>query len=160
MEVLTTKGKCLVLTERLEHGEILLTLIRQKIKGVHAAVATGVMTKRQRERITKRMHQEQFQLLIATGKLIGEGFDWPEVSHLFLVFPFSWKGKLIQYVGRVQRSYKGKSVAFVHDYFDEKVPMLKLMYFKRLRTYRNLGLTKIGRPIKKKNINENQISLF
>ena len=95
------------------------------------------------------MDQERFQLLIATGKLIGEGFDWPAVTHLFLAFPFSWKGKLIQYVGRVQRNSEGKIQAIVHDYFDDQVPMLKLMYFKRLRTYRSMGLTKIASPVKR-----------
>ncbi len=158
--MLTSGAKCLVLTERLEHCETLLALVRRKIKGIHAAVATGRMTKKQRERITKRLHQERFQLLIATGKLIGEGFDWPEISHLFLAFPFSWKGKLIQYVGRIQRVSEGKTVAVIHDYFDDQVPMLKLMYFKRLRTYRSLDLTKISSPSKKKENNENQLSLF
>lgn len=158
--VLVTGAKCLMLTERIEHCETLLGLVRQKVKGVHAAIATGVMTKKQRERIAKRMNQERFQLLIATGKLIGEGFDWPAVSHLFLAFPFSWKGKLVQYVGRVQRNYEGKTQAIVHDYFDDQVPMLKLMYFKRLRTYRSLGLSKIISPVKKKVINENQLKLF
>lgn len=160
VKVLSSGAKCLVLTERLEHCETLLTLVRQKIKGMHAAIATGRMTKKQRERITKRLHQERFQLLIATGKLVGEGFDWPEVSHLFLAFPFSWKGKLVQYVGRIQRASEDKTVAIVHDYFDDQVPMLKLMYFKRLRTYRSLGLTKISGPSKKKENNENQLSLF
>lgn len=160
VQVLSSGAKCLVLTERLEHCETLLAFVRQKIKGIHAAIATGRMTKKQRERITKRLHQERFQLLIATGKLIGEGFDWPEVSHLFLAFPFSWKGKLVQYVGRIQRNYEGKTIAVVHDYFDDQVPMLKLMYFKRLRTYRGLGLTKITNPTKKKTVSDNQLSLF
>jgi superfamily II DNA or RNA helicase len=114
------------------------------------------MTKKQRERITKRLHQKRFQLLIDTDKLIGEGFDWPEVSHLFLAFPLSWKGKLVQYVGRIQRASEGKTIAVVHDYFDDQIPMLKLMYFKHLRTYRSLGLNKISISSKKKENNENQ----
>ena len=157
-EVLTTGAKCLVLSERLEHCETLLDLVREKAKGIHAAVATGIMTKKQRERITVRMNQERFQLLIATGKLIGEGFDWPAVSHLFLAFPFSWKGKLIQYVGRVQRAFEGKTTAVIHDYFDDQVPMLKLMYFKRLRTYRSLGLAK--KINKTKEVSKDQLALF
>lgn len=162
IQVLATGAKCLVLTERIEHCETLLALVRKKIKGIHAAIATGVMTKKQREQIARRMHQERFQLLIATGKLIGEGFDWPEVSHLFLAFPFSWKGKLIQYVGRVQRASEGKTVAVVHDYFDEQVPMLQIMYFRRLKTYRSLGLIKVRDTLEseRRKQNENQLSLF
>ena len=44
--VLSTGAKCLVLTERVEHCETLLELVRQKAKGIHAAIATGVMTKK------------------------------------------------------------------------------------------------------------------
>lgn len=90
-----------------------------------------------------------------------EGRETPSVFFpVFLAFPFSWKGKLIHYVGRVQRICEGKTLAVVHDYFDEQVPMLKLMYFKRLRTYRSLGLTKIVSSVKKKTINDDQLSLF
>ena len=93
--------------------------------------------------------------------VIGEGFDWPDLTHLFLVFPFSWKGKLIQYVGRVQRSAEGKEIAFVYDYVDFDVPMLKIMYFKRLRTYRALELSKETPHVASKHrISENQLGLF
>lgn len=139
-KVLDAKNKCLVLTERVEHCEILLSLLRKKIKGVHAGTVTGRVTRKKREALMKRLKGERFQLLIATGKIIGEGFDWPELNHLFLAFPFSWKGKLIQYIGRVQRFYKDKNIVFIHDYMDYEVPILKIMYFKRLKTYKSLGV--------------------
>lgn len=134
--------KCLVLTERVEHCNIFLKLIRQQTNGIHAAVITGTMGKKQRESIMKRLQHEKFQLLIATGKLIGEGFDWPELTHLFLAFPFSWKGKLMQYIGRVQRIHEDKQAAHVYDYTDYEILILRLMYFKRLRAYRELGLVR------------------
>lgn len=140
---------------------LLLAAIRKEAKGIHGAIAEGNMTKNKREKLMKRIRQEQFQLLIATGKLIGEGFDWPELTHLFLAFPFSWKGKLIQYVGRVQRPAEGKNMASVYDYVDFDVLMLKIMYFKRLRTYRALGVSK-EKPhtTYKSKISENQLVLF
>ncbi|MBU0569396.1 DEAD/DEAH box helicase, partial [Patescibacteria group bacterium] len=154
-------AKCLVLTERIDHCDTLLEKLKKSAKGIHAAIASGKMTKKNRQRIAQRMKQDRFQLLIATGKLIGEGFDWPELSHLFLAYTFSWKGKLVQYVGRVQRETEGKKEAIVYDYLDYDVPMLKIMYFKRLRTYRSLGLHKgkmagMGRN----KVNENQLGLF
>ena len=118
------------------------------------------MTKKERERITKRMRQDRFQLLIATGKLIGEGFDWPELTHLFLAFPFSWKGKLIQYLGRVQRTAAEKKYAYVHDYLDHEVSMLKLMYFKRLRTYKKLGIVRNQSKEPKGIQSDQQLNLF
>ncbi|MBU1457775.1 DEAD/DEAH box helicase [Patescibacteria group bacterium] len=158
---LQTRAKCLVLTERVDHCEILLSQVRKLTKGVHAAIASGKMTKKNRERIAQRMKQSQFQLLIATGKLIGEGFDWPELTHLFLAYPFSWKGKLTQYVGRVQRQFKGKDTAYVYDYLDYDVHMLKIMYFRRLRTYRELKLDRQKMAnINYKKVDKNQMSLF
>lgn len=134
--------KCLVLTERVEHCVELLALLRRRLRGTRAAIVTGRMTRSERENALKRLHQPQFQLLIATGATLGEGFDWPELTHLFLAFPISWKGKLIQYLGRVQRDAPGKHEIHVYDYVDEEVPMLRLMYFKRLRAYRQLGLVR------------------
>lgn len=162
-EVLASGAKCLILTERIDHCEILMNLIRSKIKGVRGAIITGTITKKKREQISKRLHQDKFQLLIATGKLVGEGFDWPELTNLFFACPFSWKGKIIQYVGRVQRTYEGKTAAYIHDFVDYEVYPLRTMYFKRLRAYRNLGLIKekTDVPLKQKGrVSENQIALF
>lgn len=143
---LRTGAKCLILTERIIHEETLLKLIRQQVKGIKAAAISGQLRKKERERLLQRIKQPRFQLLIATGKLIGEGFDWPELTHLFLTFPISWKGRLIQYIGRVQREAPGKEKAFIHDYVDYEVPMLRFMYFKRLRVYRELGL--VQQPVR------------
>jgi superfamily II DNA or RNA helicase len=70
-------------------------------------------------------------LAIATGQYLGEGFDCPQVDTLFLAFPLSFKGKLVQYVGRVLRSHEGKSSARVYDYVDTQVAILRKMYAKR-----------------------------
>lgn len=160
-KALQTNAKCMILTERIDHCDILLKEVRKQIKGVHAAIISGKITKKKREQISKRLTQDQFKLLVATGKLIGEGFDWPELTHLFLAFPFSWKGKLVQYVGRIQRTYDGKEKAYVYDYIDNNVQMLKIMYYRRLRTYRKLQLEKVTQVIPKKKIMaENQLSFF
>ena len=157
---LSSGGKCLVLTERIDHCETLLALIRKQHKGVRAAIAKGSGSKKEREKLAKRIRQPRFQLLIATGKLIGEGFDWPELTHLFLVFPFTWKGKLIQYIGRLQRGAGFKQEAMLYDYVDYGVPMLKLMYFKRLRAYRALGIAKAIKQSRPKQVLSNQIRLL
>lgn len=161
VNALRVGAKCLVLTERIDHCKILLNQVRKSIKSIHAAIASGRMTKKNRQRIAQRMKQDRFQLLIATGKLVGEGFDWPELTHLFLAYPFSWKGKLVQYVGRVQRESEGKDIAYVYDYLDYDVHMLRAMYFRRLRTYRELKLYKQKvASIKPNKVSENQMSLF
>jgi len=155
-------AKCLILTERVAHGELLLERIRQRCLGLHAAVLTGTMAKKERRRKVQRLSHKRFQLLIATGKLIGEGFDWPEVTHLFLVSPVSWQGKLTQYIGRVQRVHDAKKAAFIYDYADLEVPMLKVMSYKRLRVYRELGLIQRSPKSSKrtKAVGEGQLALF
>ena len=79
------------------------------------------------------------RVLLATGRYLGEGFDLPGLDTLFLVFPFSWKGMLIQYTGRLNRASQGKKEIHVYDYVDDKVPVLAGMYSKRLRGYRAMG---------------------
>jgi len=161
VEAIQLGAKCLILTERVDHCKTLLELMRKNLKGVQATTFTGRATKKSRENLFKRIKQNRFQVLVATGKVVGEGFDWPELTHLFLTFPFSWKGKLIQYVGRVQRQAENKQAAYVYDYIDYEVQMLRIMYFKRLRTYRSLNLVKqkIVNTTKKK-VSDNQISLL
>jgi superfamily II DNA or RNA helicase len=49
------------------------------------------------------------------------------------------EGDARQYVGRLHRLHPGKREAFVYDYIDEAVPVLKRMSEKRVRGYRILG---------------------
>lgn len=85
-------------------------------------------------------------LLIATGQYLGEGFDCPQIDALFLTFPVSFKGKLVQYVGRLMRSHESKRGVRVYDYADVHVPVLKKMYGKRKKVYETLGFLTEGAP--------------
>ena len=87
-------------------------------------------------------------MIIATGKLISEGFDCPYLD--FLSLPISWKGSLQQYVDRLHRQYEGKKKVVVYDYCDGAFAVLKKMYQKRLKGYEMLGYE----------INESQLNLF
>jgi superfamily II DNA or RNA helicase len=79
------------------------------------------------------------RIILATGKYLGEGFDLPCLDTLFLVFPFSWEGTLIQYAGRLNRSAQGKTEIRIYDYVDEKVPVLQRMFNRRMKGYKDLG---------------------
>jgi superfamily II DNA or RNA helicase len=81
------------------------------------------------------------RIILATGKYLGEGFDLPCLDTLFLVFPFSWKGTLTQYVGRLNRTAYGKTEVLVYDYVDDKVPVLRRMFDRRIKGYKALGFT-------------------
>ncbi len=41
-------------------------------------------------------------VLFATASLIGEGFDLPRLDTLVLALPLSWRGRLVQYAGRLR----------------------------------------------------------
>ena len=78
-------------------------------------------------------------VIVATGKYIGEGFDYPRLDTLFLVLPISWKGNIAQYAGRLHRDCNGKSEARIYDYVDIRVPLCESMYRKRLNGYASIG---------------------
>ncbi len=79
------------------------------------------------------------RLILATGQYIGEGFDDPRLDTLFLAMPFSFKGKMVQYAGRLHRLHPGKTEIRIYDYVDVNMPILLRMYKRRLKAYKALG---------------------
>ena len=144
------KGKCLVLSERVGHCEYLAEELRRHYPKYKIALITGQVKKADRLQAFDDIKAGHYDCLIATGSVIGEGFDWPAIDHLFLVYPFSWKGKLIQYVGRSQRLAPGKTEAFIYDYVDGFVSMLKAMARRRHHAYRDLQIS----PLKESSPNK------
>jgi len=94
----------LILTERREHAVLLAKLIAQH--NVSFQVLRGAMKAKELKEAMSAL--ETTQVIIATGKYIGEGFDLAKLDTLFLALPISWKGSLAQYVGRIHRQYKNK----------------------------------------------------
>jgi superfamily II DNA or RNA helicase len=78
-------------------------------------------------------------VLAATGSYIGEGFDWPELDTLFVAVPLTFKGRVVQYVGRLLRSHAGKQRVELYDYVDARIPRARRMHAKRLPAYVALG---------------------
>jgi len=108
----------------------------------HPFLLTGEMPKKNRDAAVKKMTKvppDESVFLVATGQLIGEGFDYPRLDTLFLATPVSWKGVVEQYAGRLHRDYPGKKDVFIYDYVDSHIPVFDNMYAKRLRTYKRIG---------------------
>jgi superfamily II DNA or RNA helicase len=124
-------NKCLILTERKEHVEILSYYLKSSYEII---TLTGELTEKQKNEKLKQIEAGNFQVLIATGQLIGEGTDFPNLNCLFLVYPFAFEGKLIQYIGRIQRGQSSNSV--IYDYRDIKINYLEKFYKKREKYYR------------------------
>jgi hypothetical protein len=77
--------------------------------------------------------------ILATGKLVGEGFDHPPLDTLVLAMPVSWKGTLQQYAGRLHREHATKSNVRIIDFVDTGHPALLRMWEKRRQGYRAMG---------------------
>jgi superfamily II DNA or RNA helicase len=137
---LTEGRRCLILSHWKEHCELLAAGLRER--GKTPLVLSGTLGKKTRSAMLASLQNtpsDKELLVIATGQYLGEGFDCPQVDTLFLAFPLSFKGKLIQYVGRALRSHEDKSSVRVYDYVDTQVPILRKMYAKREKTYRLLN---------------------
>jgi superfamily II DNA or RNA helicase len=81
-------------------------------------------------------------VVVATGQYLREGFDCPQLDALFLAFPVAFKGRLVQYTGRLMRAQGGKTSVRVYDYADVRVPVLRAMHNRRLATYNTLGFSR------------------
>jgi len=77
--------------------------------------------------------------IFATGSLIGEGFDLPALDTLVLASPISFKGRLVQYAGRLHRASEGKVDIRIYDYLDVSSPVMLKMYRKRRKAYETMG---------------------
>jgi superfamily II DNA or RNA helicase len=132
----------MVLTERKEHLAYLEKHLTGKVKTV--VPLFGGMGKKKIKASMDMLAASQpgdSRVIIATGSYVGEGFDLPGLDTIFLTTPLSYKGRLVQYAGRIQREYEGKDEVRIYDYLDINIPVLKKMYAKRLKTYKILGYT-------------------
>ena len=131
---------CLLLTSRTAHMEILAHGLRE---AGHSPVTLhghlGAKARRAAIDSLKVADSGPPLLAVATGPYIGEGFDCPALDTVFLVFPMKFKGRVIQYVGRVLRPYPGKTSIEVHDYVDTRVPVLAYTHTERCTGYASLG---------------------
>lgn len=106
---------CLVLTQWTTHVDKLANALAEH--GLEPVVLKGGMTARART----------------------AGIDCPALDTLFLAAPIAFKGRLVQYVGRILRAHPGKETAEVNDYYDAAAPVLAASLAKRAPGYLSLG---------------------
>ena len=135
----------IILTNRTAHVSVLAEKLKATIKNVISL--TGAGTTREKREAMQRLQtipdSEQL-VIVATGKYVGEGFDYPRLDTLFLALPISWKGLLTQYAGRLHREYEGKKDVRIYDYIDIHEPICDSMYRKRLKGYAAIGYKTIN----------------
>jgi superfamily II DNA or RNA helicase len=139
-KALAERRSPILLTERKDHLELFAGELRGTVQ--HLVVLHGGMGVKQRRKIVEQLAaipDDAERLILATGRYIGEGFDDARLDTLFLALPFSWKGLLVQYAGRLHRLRPGKEEVQVYDYVDGSVPMLAKMHEKRMKGFRAMG---------------------
>ena len=144
-KAVNTGRTSIILTNRTAHVSVLAEKLNATIKNVISL--TGAGTTREKREAMQRLQtipdSEQL-VIVATGKYIGEGFDYPRLDTLFLALPISWKGLLTQYAGRLHREYEGKKDVRIYDYIDIHEPICDSMYRKRLKGYAAIGYKTIN----------------
>lgn len=129
-----------VLSRYKDHSEKLYK--RLKSYADYVFLMTGNNSKKEHRKIFEQMRQvgnDESMILVATGSLVGEGFDFPRLDTLFMATPVSFRGVVEQYAGRLNRDYVGKENVIIYDYVDNHIPMFDNMYMKRLKAYKQIG---------------------
>ena len=132
--------KVLVLTERTVHLDAIRAALIGRVP--EPMVLHGRLSRKQREALISELNglpADAPRILLATGKLVGEGFDHPALDTLVLAMPVSWKGTLQQYAGRLHREHAGKTDVRIVDFVDVGHPALRRMWDRRQRGYRAMG---------------------
>lgn len=147
LQIISDVKKCIeagrtpvILSRYKDHSERLYQ--RMKTYADNVFLMTGNNSKKEHRKIRTEMDEvpaDKTMILIATGGLIGEGFDFPRLDTLIMATPVSFRSVVEQYAGRLNRDYAGKRDVIVYDYVDSHVPMFDNMYAKRLKAYKQIG---------------------
>ena len=124
--------RLLVLSERKEHLEILAMYLKGKCETI---VISGDDSAPKRKSKLKQIESGHYRVILSTGQFFGEGIDIRGISCLILAFPFSFEGKLVQYMGRLRDIGEQKTIV---DYRDTLIPFLEKQFKQRERHYKKL----------------------
>ena len=133
-------GRTPIILTRTSHVELLAEMLKQHVANIIQLTGEGT-AKNKRETLQKLQDipKDAPLVIVATGKYVGEGFDYPRLDTLFLALPISWKGLVAQYAGRLHRENEGKKDVRIYDYIDIHEPVCENMYRKRLKGYSAIG---------------------
>ena len=107
-----------------------------------AVMISGKMTsktgKTKREQALEDMRSGKKKYLFATYSLAKEGLDVPRLERLYLTTPQKDYAVVTQSIGRIARTFDGKSDPIAYDFVDDIAYLVK-SYKKRCTTYRKNG---------------------
>jgi superfamily II DNA or RNA helicase len=140
---LKLKRSPLVLADRKTYLDTLAHAMSGRATGCASLRMDGQTGKRARAELLRQMKRHYDDgtpfVLFATASLIGEGFDLPQLDTLVLSMPLSFRGRLVQYAGRLHRDHEKKGPVIIFDYLDENHPITNAMFRRRFAGYKELG---------------------
>ncbi len=133
LEAFTATNTCIILVGRVEHGELLY----QAISNIYPSVGIvhSKMTPKKADQAMSDFSSGKFRILIATYRMLAEGFDYQPSNRLFLTAPFKGRSLIEQACGRIERVFEGKVDAIVYDYVDYNLGVLRNQSEMRLDVY-------------------------
>lgn len=130
----------LVLTKYVDHANKLSERLKKYAdRLILLTGANGTKARRAQVKELNEVDDSDSLILVGTGSLLGEGFDFPRLDTLFMATPVSGENVVEQYVGRLNRDYDGKENVIVYDYVDSHIPKFDKMYAARLKAYKKIG---------------------
>ena len=129
-----------VLTKYVDHAKKLAERLKTYAdRLILLTGANGTKARRAQVKELNEVDDSDSLILVGTGSLLGEGFDFPRLDTLFMATPVSGENVVEQYVGRLNRDYDGKENVIVYDYVDSHIPKFDKMYAARLKAYKKIG---------------------
>ena len=129
-----------ILTRYVDHAKKLAHGLKDVADRVILLIGSeGTKARRSQVEELGTVKDSEHLILVGTGSLLGEGFDFPRLDTLFMATPVSGEQVVEQYVGRLNRDYDGKKNVIVYDYVDGHIPKFDKMYASRLKAYKKIG---------------------
>lgn len=161
---LNNKRYPLIISERKEHLTQISQVLKSKSIKAQEFIIVGEMGKKQKretlENIDKCIKSKELFYILSTGSFIGEGFDLPILDTLFITMPVSFKGRMVQYAGRIHRPFENKKDIRIYDYLDGNNGLTINMFKKRIPVYKNMGYEIVSHNTPKANQLLYQVNLF
>lgn len=131
----------LILSDKLNHLETLISLLPADMQKDTVMISGKMTTKKgkaEREQALEDMRSGKKKYLFATYSLAKEGLDIPRLERLYLTTPQKDYAVVTQSIGRIARTFEGKSDPIAYDFVDDIAYLVK-SYKKRCTTYRKNG---------------------
>ncbi|MBA4697813.1 MAG: DEAD/DEAH box helicase [Ruminococcus sp.] len=131
----------LILSERLEHLRLLQSLLTEELKQQSVMIDGKMTTKKgkaQREQAIADMKEGKKRFLFASFNLAKEGLDIPRLDRLYLTTPKKDYAVVTQSIGRIARTFEGKTDAICYDYVDD-IQFCENQWKRRKTSYKKAG---------------------